>query len=254
MRLLGVLYLFFLVQGDVGTYGEVVEPGANGSAPYLTRRKRGWSWSSSATKKVTKRPIGWSVGSRPSSQKAVQKPYPTQQSHYVPPQPNHYVPTQQIYYPQVQQPYPVSYTRPTKSLTSQLVKAAVAVGVAGAVSAYAKPVRPSTKSPAQREEERERRRQQRLSRRSRTTTEIAPTTVEAGNSTLTTTPAPLANSELIPVVVPDANNLLQIVYVRRDQIPPGGMPIAVPMPLLSVPTTTVPSATTQQATPAVPKA
>uniref|UniRef100_A0A182S8J8 Uncharacterized protein n=1 Tax=Anopheles maculatus TaxID=74869 RepID=A0A182S8J8_9DIPT len=112
-------------------------------------------------------------------------------------------------------------------MTRQLVKAAVAVGVAGAVSSYAKPVRPSTKSPQQREEERERRRQQRLSRRS-TTTAIPP--VEVNATTTTTEKVPLANSELIPVMVQDANSLLQIVYVRRDQIPPGGIPIAMQMP------------------------
>uniref|UniRef100_A0A182NES3 Uncharacterized protein n=1 Tax=Anopheles dirus TaxID=7168 RepID=A0A182NES3_9DIPT len=215
--------------GDVGTYGGEPESTAGGSA-YLSRRKRGWSWSSGTTKKVTKRPIGWSFDSKQQQQqqKPVQKYYPTQQTHYVPPQQKHYVPS-------VQEPYQpssitVNFGRPTKSLTRQLVKAAFVVGVAGAASAYAKPVRPSTKSPAQREEEREKRRQQRLSRRSTTTTAIAPTTeVDGGNLTTTTTTAvPLAASELIPVVVQDANKLLQIVYVRRDQIPPGGMPIAIP--------------------------
>lgn len=248
MRLLGLLYLFFLVQGDVqGTYGNVLESESDSVLASLSRRKRGWSWSSGTTKKVTKRPIGWNVESK--QQQTVQKPYPTQQSYYVPPQQSHYVPPQQsqyvppqqsYYVPTVQQPYrqgsiTVFRPRPTKSLTSQLVKAAVVVGVAGAVSSYAKPVRPSTKSPAQRAEERERRRQERLSRRSTTTTTITPTTESTTSSTTTTTTqVPLANSELIPVVVPDANNLLQIVYVRRDQIPPGGMPIAVQIPFPTV--------------------
>uniref|UniRef100_A0A182YA02 Uncharacterized protein n=1 Tax=Anopheles stephensi TaxID=30069 RepID=A0A182YA02_ANOST len=221
MRILAALYLFFLVQGDVGTFAGQEQP-----VPGLARRKRSWSWSSGSSKKVTERPIGWNVNPRPVQQYVPQQ---QQQQQYVPQQ--RYVPQQQYYYtPPTQNRYSkftVSFSKPTKSRTNQLVKAAVAVGVAGAVSAYAKPVRTSTKSPQQREEERERRRQQRLSRRS-TTTAIPP--VEANGTTTTTEPVPLAQSELIPVMVQDANQLLQIVYVRKDQIPPGGIPIAMQLP------------------------
>uniref|UniRef100_A0A182WHE1 Uncharacterized protein n=1 Tax=Anopheles minimus TaxID=112268 RepID=A0A182WHE1_9DIPT len=212
MRILGALYLFFLVQGDVGTLaGE-----EQGKGEVLTRRKRGWSWSSGSSKKVTERPIGWNFNNTP-----------VQQQQYVPQQ-TVYVPV-----PQYRSSYTVKFGRPTQSMTRQLVKAALAVGVVGAVSAYSKPVQPSTKSPSQRAAEREKRRQQRLSRRS-TTTAIPPVD---GNAT-TTTAVPLAAPELIPVMVQDANKLFQIVYVRRDQIPPGGIPIATQMPF--PPGTTMP--------------
>uniref|UniRef100_A0A182KGH0 Uncharacterized protein n=1 Tax=Anopheles christyi TaxID=43041 RepID=A0A182KGH0_9DIPT len=192
----------------------------------VTRRKRSWSWSSSSSSnKVTQRPIGWNINTRPPP---VQQ-YPRQQTYTQSAYPQQQYGPQQAYYMPVVHSRPsitVSFGRPTKSVTRQLVKAAVAASVVGSVAAYVKPVRPSTKSPAQRAEERERRRQQRLSRRSTTTTTVSPP--EEGNST--TTPVPLAESELIPVMVQDANNLLQIVYVRRDQIPAGGMPIAMQLP------------------------
>uniref|UniRef100_A0A182TJR7 Uncharacterized protein n=1 Tax=Anopheles melas TaxID=34690 RepID=A0A182TJR7_9DIPT len=210
--------------GDVrGFQGE--DERGDGTAGDLTRRKRSWSWSSSS--KVTQRPIGWNVNAKPIQQAQYprQQYYPQQQQQFV-------LPQQPKYRPAVQSSFSLSFGRPTKSITRQLAKAAVAVGVAGAVSAYVKPVRPSTKSPAQRAEERERRRQQRLSRRSTTTTAVPP--VEA-NST-STTAVPLATSELIPVMVQDANKLLHVVYVRRDQIPPGGIPIAMSVPFPGEPT------------------
>uniref|UniRef100_A0A4Y0BPT3 Uncharacterized protein n=1 Tax=Anopheles funestus TaxID=62324 RepID=A0A4Y0BPT3_ANOFN len=223
MRILGVLYLFFLVQGDVGTLG------GDQSTELLTRRKRGWSFSSSSSKKVTRRPIGWNISNR---QPVQQQQYQQQQSYYVPgaqSQPSSII---------------VNFARPTKSMTRQLVKAALAVGVVGAVSAYSKPVQPITKSPSQRAEARERRRQQRLSRRS-TTTAIPPVD---GNLTVTTA-VPLAAPELIPVMVQDANKLFQIVYVRRDQIPPGGIPIATQMPFPAGPAPLPPQQQLQQPSP-----
>uniref|UniRef100_A0AAG5CWA6 DUF4794 domain-containing protein n=1 Tax=Anopheles atroparvus TaxID=41427 RepID=A0AAG5CWA6_ANOAO len=218
MRLLAVLYLVFLVQATLAQREAAPDPDQESSddGPALTRRKRGWGWSSSPSNRATKRPIGWSVGE--TEKKAKRRPFVQP-----PPPPPPPAPAQQIYYAQpatgpiysVPGPtFTFQMVRPTKSLTRELVKAALVVGTVGAVKAYVKPVKPQ--SAVDRVAQREARRHLRKNR----STTVAPATNE------TTTAVPLAQSALIPVMIQDANKLFQVVYVPHDKIPPGGIPIA----------------------------
>uniref|UniRef100_A0A2M4DIB3 Putative conserved secreted protein n=1 Tax=Anopheles darlingi TaxID=43151 RepID=A0A2M4DIB3_ANODA len=229
MRLLVVLNLVLLVQVCLG--GAIV-PGpredssssshsSDGSGVALTRRKRGWGWSSSPSNQVTKRPIGWSFGD---TQEVTVKPKKT--NRYT--QSARRTTASPAFYHNVN--VNVHYGRPTKSLGRELVKAALIVGAAGAVKAYSKPATPAPMTAKQRAEARERRRQERLARHGITSTPIVPVTAAVVEGTAATTAVPLANSELIPVMMQDENKLLHIVYVPRDKIPPGGIPIATSAP------------------------
>ncbi|KFB39074.1 hypothetical protein ZHAS_00006398 [Anopheles sinensis] len=224
MRLLAVLYLVFLVQATLAheggaSNGRDEEPSGDGG-PALTRRKRGWGWSSSPSNRATKKPIGWSFSETP------KKPKRRPLVLAPPPPPPGPAPSAPVYYVPVTGPvynvpaptFTFQTPRPTKSLTRELVKGALVVGTVGALHAvYSKPVK--KKTAAERAAERALREQRRHLRKNRSTT-VAPATNE------TTTAIPLAQSELIPVMVQDANKLFQVVYVPRDKIPPGGIPIA----------------------------